>query len=136
MTQQPHIDVDLQQFVSLFAATLKKEWKCKKTPSGIVQQWKNPQPTAKIFLRASFPVWVAYWLTGKRCNGQKHYQGQFTDQATYAAFESLSESRKAEVASALCEVQIHGSVLIGIELVKKALKVPERSRVRRSKSAV
>jgi hypothetical protein len=79
---------------------------------------------------------LAFFLTAKRCDG-KHYSGQSADKEIYDAFQLLSKGDQEAVASALCRVKIHDSVLKAIKDLEVVMAdAQDRPKKRRRKLTI
>tara|TARA_R110002003_G_scaffold2859_1_gene24666 strand:+ start:940 stop:1356 length:417 start_codon:yes stop_codon:yes gene_type:complete len=131
MTQQTN--GELQRFIDLFALVLQEDWIYKKTPSGTYEQWVIATTESHIFLKKDFVIWLAYFITAKRCKGQQHYPGQVVHRKTYDAFQRVSEDHQKEVASALCHIKVHDSVLTASRGLEDMVEKQNRPNKRRCK---
>jgi hypothetical protein len=127
MTQETN--GELQKFIDLFALVLQEDWIYKKTPRGTYNQWNIAERESHIFLQKDFVIWLAYFITAKRCNGHQHYPGQVAHKEIYNAFQCVSEDQQKEVVSALCRIEVHDSVLTasrGLKVMvgKRRCKLP------------
>ncbi|KAK2469454.1 hypothetical protein H9L39_18913 [Fusarium oxysporum f. sp. albedinis] len=128
----------VQDSSKLFTTPLQEPWTSPKTPYGLHEALTNLQSkeplatcqeqakreTERIFLKAGFQAWLAYFLTNR--NQAYHHVGQTSSHQTLEAFHRLSADDRAKVATRVAGIKCH-------ETVNQLLQKLRNSRKRKSK---
>ncbi|KAJ4031947.1 hypothetical protein NW753_010597 [Fusarium oxysporum] len=116
----------VQDASKLFTTPLQKPWTRTKTPYGLddaltalrsekqlaTDQEQAKRDTEKIFLKAGFQAWFAYFLANR---DQYHHPRQTSNHQTLQAFHDLSTDDRAKVAIAIAGIKCHETVEAAIE---------------------
>ncbi|KAI3571159.1 hypothetical protein IWW34DRAFT_796111 [Fusarium oxysporum f. sp. albedinis] len=112
----------VQDSSKLFTTPLQEPWTSPKTPYGLHEALTNLQSkeplatcqeqakreTERIFLKAGFQAWLAYFLTNR--NQAYHHVGQTSSHQTLEAFHRLSADDRAKVATRVAGIKCHETV--------------------------
>jgi hypothetical protein len=105
-------DPTVELFVQTVGTQLKSEWTRQKTPNGLYEAYAGAEvdeegSTNGIFRRASFRVWLAYWLAS---SGKHHSSGRAAQLRMFATFNKLPDEKKQSAAETLAAIIPHPTV--------------------------
>ncbi len=105
-------DPIVELFVQTVGNQLKSEWTRKKSPNGLYEAYALAEvdeegSTNDIFRRASFRVWLAYWLAS---SGKHHSSGRTAQLRMFETFNKLPNEKKQSAAETLAAIIPHPTV--------------------------
>ncbi|KAL5383084.1 hypothetical protein DPSP01_006066 [Paraphaeosphaeria sporulosa] len=105
-------DAVVELFVQIVEVQLTSEWTRKKIPNGLYEAYARAEVDEEesvngIFRRASFRVWLAYWLAS--C-GKHHFSGRTAQLRTFDTFNKLPNEKKQSAAETLAAIVPHPTV--------------------------
>ncbi|KAH8722825.1 hypothetical protein GQ44DRAFT_346390 [Phaeosphaeriaceae sp. PMI808] len=99
-------DSTVELFVQIVRNQLKSECKCKKTLDGLYEAYARAEVdegeyTNGILRRASFRVWLAYWLAS---SGKHHFSGRTAQLRIFDTFNKLANEKKQSAEEMLAAI--------------------------------
>jgi hypothetical protein len=121
-------DSTVELFVQIVGNQLKSEWTRKKTPNGLYEAYARAEvdeeeSTNGILRRASFRVWLAYWLAS---SGKHHFSGRTAQLRIFDTFNKLPNEKKQSAAETLAAIIPHPAVKDAIRKILARWKTLHR----------
>lgn len=121
-------DLVVENIIQVVGNHLKAEWTRKKIPNGLYEAYARAELDEEesanvIFRRASFRVWLAYWLAS--C-GKHHFSGRTAQLRTLDTFNKLPSEKKQSAAEILAAIVPHPTVKDAINKILTRWKTLHR----------